>query len=154
MNERLEEYDGTTAAVRTEHLPAEEVEFMRWKAERWMKIHHIPAVVRHDPGFVLFQGWKMWAHTFRGSSIRSALGLESDKKVFERYRAIRRAEREYVSKMRGWKHVADATFRVLAVGRRAIPAPAPTPVLWFQEPLLYRVVEHRQQRSVISRPLV
>jgi hypothetical protein len=29
-------------------------------------------------------------------SIRSALGLESEKKVFERYREIRRAEREYV----------------------------------------------------------
>jgi hypothetical protein len=52
--------------------------------------------LRHDPGFVLFQGWKMLLHTFRGSSIRSALGLESDKKVFERYRAIRRAEREYL----------------------------------------------------------
>jgi hypothetical protein len=38
----------------------------------------------------------MLAHTFRGSSIRSALGLESEKKVFERYRAIRRSEREYV----------------------------------------------------------
>src|SRR5271165_3640900 len=96
MNERLEEYDGTTAVVRTEHLPAEEVEFMRWKAERWMKVHHIPVAIKHDPGFVLFQGWKMLFHTFRGSSIRSALGLESDKKVFERYRAIRRAEREYV----------------------------------------------------------
>jgi anaerobic magnesium-protoporphyrin IX monomethyl ester cyclase len=45
---------------------------------------------------VLTAGWKMLAHTFRGSSIRSALGLESDKKVFERYREIRRAEREYV----------------------------------------------------------
>ncbi len=96
MNERLEEYDGTTAVVRTEHLPAEEVEFMRWKAERWMKVHHVPAALKHDPGFVLFKGWKMLAHTFRGSSIRSALGLESDKKVFERYREIRRAEREYV----------------------------------------------------------
>ena len=96
MNERLEEYDGTTAVVRTEHLPAEEVEFMRWRAERWMKVHHIPAALRHDPGFVVFQGWKMLAHTFRGSSIRSALGLESEKKVFERYRAIRRIEREYV----------------------------------------------------------
>ena len=96
MNERLEEYDGTTAVVRTEHLPAEEIEFMRWKAERWMKVHHIPVAIRHDPKFVLFSGWKMLAHTFRGSSIRSALGLESDKKVFERYRAIRRAEREYV----------------------------------------------------------
>ena len=96
MNERLEEYDGTTAVVRTEHLPAEEVEFMRWRAERWMKLHHIPAALRHDPGFVLFRGWKMLLHTFRGSSVRSALGLENEKKVFERYRAIRRAEREYV----------------------------------------------------------
>jgi anaerobic magnesium-protoporphyrin IX monomethyl ester cyclase len=96
MNEQLEEYDGTTAVVRTEHLPAEEVEFMRWKAERWMKVHHVPAALRHDPWFVLFQGWKMLAHTFRGSSIRSALGLESEQKVFERYRAIRRTERDYV----------------------------------------------------------
>jgi radical SAM superfamily enzyme YgiQ (UPF0313 family) len=96
MNERLEEYDGTTAVVRTEHLPAEEVEFMRWKAERWMKVHHIPQALKHDPKFVLTTGWKMLGHTFRGSSIRSALGLESEKKVFERYREIRRAEREYV----------------------------------------------------------
>jgi hypothetical protein len=96
MNERLEEYDGTTAVVRTEHLPAEEVEFLRWKAERWMKVHHIPAALKHDPKFVLTTGWKMLGHTFRGSSIRSALGLESDRKVFERYREIRRAEREYV----------------------------------------------------------
>jgi anaerobic magnesium-protoporphyrin IX monomethyl ester cyclase len=96
MNERLEEYDGTTAVVRTEHLSAEEVEFMRWKAERWMKVHHVPAALKHDPGFVLLRGWKMLKHTFRGSSIWSALGLESQKKVFERYREIRRAEREYV----------------------------------------------------------
>jgi hypothetical protein len=52
--------------------------------------------LKHDPKFVLFSGWKMLQHTFRGSSIRSALGLESDKKVFQRYRAIRQAEREYV----------------------------------------------------------
>jgi anaerobic magnesium-protoporphyrin IX monomethyl ester cyclase len=96
MNERLEEYDGTTAVVRTEHLPAEEVEFMRWKAERWMKLQHVPVALKHDPGFVLFRGWRMLLHTFRGSSLRSMLGLESDRKVFERYREIRRAEREYV----------------------------------------------------------
>ena len=96
MNEALEEYDGTTAVVRTEHIPAEEVEFMRWKAERWMKFRHIPVALRHDPGFVVFRGWRMLWHTFRGSSIRSMLGLESDRKVFERYREIRRAEREYV----------------------------------------------------------
>ena len=96
QNERLEEYDGTTAVVRTQHLPAEEVEFMRWKAERWMKTHHMPAVLRHDPWFVLTHAPKMLAHTFRGSSIRSALGLESERKAFERYKAIRHAEREYV----------------------------------------------------------
>jgi len=96
MNERLEEYDGTTAVVRTAHLAAEEVEFIRWKAERWIKVQHLPVALRHDPGFVLFRGWKMLLHTFRGSSIRSMFGLESEQKVFERYREIRRAEREYV----------------------------------------------------------
>src|ERR1700684_311760 len=96
INEQLEEYDGTTAVVRTDHVPAEEVEFMRWKAERWMKVHNFPVVLQHDPKFVLTTGWKMLGQTCRGSSIRSALGLESQKKVFERYREIRRAEREYV----------------------------------------------------------
>ncbi len=96
QNERLEEYDGTTAVVRTEHLSAEEVEFMRWKAERWMKTRHIPAVFRHDPWFVFTHSPKMLAHTFRGSSIRSALGLEDQKKAFQRYKTIRQAEREYV----------------------------------------------------------
>jgi len=94
--DRMEEYDGTTAVVRTEHLEAEEVEFLRWKAERWMKTRHIPAVLRHDPWFVLTQTPKMLAHTFRGSSIRSVLGLESERKTFQRYKAIRREEREYV----------------------------------------------------------
>src|SRR5262249_8055214 len=40
INENLEAYDGTTAVVRTEHMAAEEVEFLRWKAERWMKLRH------------------------------------------------------------------------------------------------------------------
>jgi radical SAM superfamily enzyme YgiQ (UPF0313 family) len=96
QNERLEEYDGTTAVVRTEHVPADEVEFMRWKAERWMKTQHIPAVFRHDPWFVLTHSRKMLAHTFRGSSFRSALGLEDERQAFQRYKDIRRAEREYV----------------------------------------------------------
>ena len=96
MNERLEEYDGTTAVVRTEHLEAEEVEFLRWKAERWMKLKHVPVALRHDPTWVLFKGWKMFFHTFRGSSVKSMLGLESDRKAFQRYKEIRRVEREYV----------------------------------------------------------
>ena len=56
VNRRVEEYDGTTAVTRSAHLDAEEIEFMRWKAERWMKVRHMPTVVRHDPGFVLRNG--------------------------------------------------------------------------------------------------
>jgi radical SAM superfamily enzyme YgiQ (UPF0313 family) len=94
--QRLEEYDGTTAVVRTEHVPAEEIEYMRWKAERWMKIRHMPAAFRHDPWFVIRNARKMFAHTFRGSTLRSALGLESSRKAFQRYKAIREQERVYV----------------------------------------------------------
>jgi anaerobic magnesium-protoporphyrin IX monomethyl ester cyclase len=94
--ERLEEYDGTTAVVKTEHVAAEEIEYMRWKAERWMKTRHMPAVFRHDPWFVTRHAPQMLAHTFRGSTVRSALGLESSWQVFQRYKAMRRQEREYV----------------------------------------------------------
>jgi hypothetical protein len=38
----------------------------------------------------------MLAHTFRGSTIRTWLGLEDDRRAFERYRAIRRRERDYL----------------------------------------------------------
>jgi radical SAM superfamily enzyme YgiQ (UPF0313 family) len=96
ISNRVEEYDGTTAVVRTEHLPAEEVEFMRWRAERWMKLRHMPVAVRRRPLFVLLHGHRMLAHTFRGSSLKSSLGLEDERKAFERYRAIRRAERTYL----------------------------------------------------------
>ena len=54
VTEHVEEYDGTTAVVRTEHLEAEEIEFLRWQAERWMKCITCPRL-RHDPGFVLRQ---------------------------------------------------------------------------------------------------
>lgn len=94
--ERLEEYDGTTAVVATEHLAPEEIEYERWRAERWMKTAHMPAVIAKEPWFVLRNWFAMLHHTFRGSSLRSALGLESDRKVFERYRAIRNQERVYL----------------------------------------------------------
>jgi radical SAM superfamily enzyme YgiQ (UPF0313 family) len=96
INERLEEYDGTTAVVKTEHVSAEEAEYMRWKAERWMKVRHIPAVLRHNPMFVLKNAPKMFGHTFRGSSFRNFLGLEDEHAAFARYREIRRAERAYI----------------------------------------------------------
>jgi len=95
-SDRVDEYDGTTAVVRTEHLSTDEIEFMRWHAERWMKVRHIPAVLRHYPGFVMRHGRRMLAHTFRGSTWRSAIGLEDSRAVFARYKAIRRAEREYL----------------------------------------------------------
>jgi hypothetical protein len=95
INENLEAYDGTTAVVRTEPLPAEEIEFLRWRAERWMKARHMAAVLRRHPRFVLRNWRRMLAHTFRGGSFWKALvRLEDERRAFARYRAIREAERD------------------------------------------------------------
>jgi anaerobic magnesium-protoporphyrin IX monomethyl ester cyclase len=96
VSDQLEEYDGTTAVVKTTHLEAEDVEFRRWQAERWMKVRHMPAAFRHDPWFVLTHAHQMFAHTFRGASWKTWLGLEDERTAFARYREIRRGEREYV----------------------------------------------------------
>ena len=96
VTDRVEEYDGTTAVVKTRYLSADDIEFSRWRSERWMKVRHLPAVVRHYPLFVMKNGAKMLAHTFRGSTWRSALGFEDSRAVFARYKAIRRAERQYM----------------------------------------------------------
>jgi radical SAM superfamily enzyme YgiQ (UPF0313 family) len=96
VNRRLEEYDGTTAVTRSAYLDSAEIEFMRWKAERWMKVRHMPTAFRHDPGFVLRHARGMLAHTFRGTTWRSIVGLESSREVFARYRAIRAQERRYL----------------------------------------------------------
>ena len=96
VSDDVDEYDGTTAVVRSEHLGADEIEFMRWRAERWMKLRHLWPVLVHSPWFVLRHGHEMLAHTFRGLSWRSLLGLESDEAVFARYKEIRRMERRYL----------------------------------------------------------
>ena len=96
VNDRVEEYDGTTAVVRSEKLDSEEIEFLRWRAERWMKTAHFPVALIRNPKFVLRSGLKMLAHTFRGCTIRTILGLEDEHKAFQRYRAIRQAERAYI----------------------------------------------------------
>ena len=96
INERVEEYDGTTAVVRSEKLPAEEIEFLRWRAERWMKLGHFPIALARNPKFVLKQGMKMLLHTFRGCTWRTLFGLEDERKAFARYRAIRMQERVYM----------------------------------------------------------
>jgi anaerobic magnesium-protoporphyrin IX monomethyl ester cyclase len=92
----FEEYDGTTAVVRSEHLSSLEIEFLRWKAERWIKLRHFPKALLHDPLFVLRHGREMLGHTFRGSSWKSFLGLEDQRAAFARYRAIRQSERRYL----------------------------------------------------------
>jgi hypothetical protein len=95
VNEAVEEYDGTTTVVRTEHLSAEDVEFMRWRAERWIKVRHMPDAFAHDTWFVLTHWHRMLRHTFRGTTWRTWLGLESTRDAFRRYKAIRRREREF-----------------------------------------------------------
>jgi anaerobic magnesium-protoporphyrin IX monomethyl ester cyclase len=77
-------------------VTADEVEFLRWRAERWMKARHFWPALTHNPAFVLRHGVEMFRHTFRGSSLKWLVGLEGDREVFARYQAIRRAEREYL----------------------------------------------------------
>jgi radical SAM superfamily enzyme YgiQ (UPF0313 family) len=96
INERLEEYDGTTAVVKSEHLPAVDIEFMRWRAERWMKLRHMPVAFAHDPWYILRNSRRMFTHTFRGSTLMDLLGFGDEQKSFQNYRAIRQSEREYL----------------------------------------------------------
>jgi radical SAM superfamily enzyme YgiQ (UPF0313 family) len=96
VNSRVEEYDGTSAVTRSAHLDADEIEYLRWKADRWMKLRHIPAAFRLYPRFVLTHGRRMLAHTFRGTTWRSLVGLESSRDVFRRYKQIREKERNYL----------------------------------------------------------
>src|SRR4051812_17878558 len=92
----VEQYDGTTAVVRTHSMPSEEIEFMRWRAERWMKVRHMPKAFRSSPGFVVRNAVPMLRHTMRGSTLKTWLGLEPEKEAFRRYKKIRVAERQYL----------------------------------------------------------
>jgi radical SAM superfamily enzyme YgiQ (UPF0313 family) len=96
VDEDVNHYDGTTAVVRTEQVPAEEIEFLRWRAERWMKLRHFPVAMWHSPAFVLRHGLSMLAHTFAGTTLKSLVGLESERAVFARFREQRRRERTLV----------------------------------------------------------
>jgi anaerobic magnesium-protoporphyrin IX monomethyl ester cyclase len=92
VDDDVSHYNGTTAVVRSEHVSADDIEFLRWRAERWMKVKHMPAAFRHSPLFVLRHSLEMLSHTFAGSTLRSALGLENERAVFARYRERRRQE--------------------------------------------------------------
>jgi radical SAM superfamily enzyme YgiQ (UPF0313 family) len=85
-HDRVQEYDGTTAVVSNETMAGEEIEFQRWRAERWMKVRHMPRAFRDNPGFVLRHAAGMFAHTFRGSTFKTWLGLEGPREAFNRYK--------------------------------------------------------------------
>jgi hypothetical protein len=100
VTEDVEEYDGTTAVVRTGSLEPDDIEYLRWRAERWMKVRHLPVVFRHDTGFVARHGLSMLRHTFRGMRLRTWIGLEPERAAFDRYKQIRRRERQYLDESR------------------------------------------------------
>src|SRR3954464_12868177 len=93
VDEDVSHYDGTTAVVRSEHVAADDIEFLRWRAERWMKVKHMPAALAHSPMFILKNALGMLTHTFAGTSLRSLVGLQDDRAVFERFRQQRRRQR-------------------------------------------------------------
>jgi radical SAM superfamily enzyme YgiQ (UPF0313 family) len=93
-HDRLEEYDGTTAVVRSAEVPAAEIEVLRWRAERWIKLRHFPAALRHSPAFCLRHGPAMIRHVFRGASPRNWLTRSPARAAFARYRRLRAAERD------------------------------------------------------------
>ncbi len=97
VDEDVSHYDGTTAVVRSEYLSADDIEFLRWRAERWMKLKHLPAAFAHSPGFILRHWFRMLTHTFAGTTIKSVLGLESDEAVFARFRELRRIQRAHTA---------------------------------------------------------
>jgi hypothetical protein len=94
VDDDVSHYDGTSAVVRSQHVPADEIEFRRWRAERWIKLKHFPRVCLHSPRFVARHGIGMLSHTFAGSNWRSCLGLEDSRRVFERFRTQRKTERQ------------------------------------------------------------
>ena len=94
VDEDVAHYDGTTAVVRTEHVPP-----TRWSScggvlSDGSSCGTCRRRCRHSPGFVLRHGRAMLAHTFAGTTVRSMLGLESERDVFDRFRERRRRERE------------------------------------------------------------
>ena len=74
-------------------MAAGEIEFMRWRAERWIKMKHFPNAALHSPAFVVRHGREMLRHTFAGCSWRSFFSAEGEREAFVRFKAVRAAER-------------------------------------------------------------
>jgi hypothetical protein len=96
VSDKAEEYDGVTAIVRSHSLEAEEIEFLRWRAERWLMIRHMPYVLRHNPVFCIRHMRQVLGHYYQGCTLKSLLHLEDERKAFARYRALHQAQRQYV----------------------------------------------------------
>ena len=97
FNRNTEDYDGTTAVVRTKHVSGERLEFLRWRAERWLKMRHaFKTLLRLRPLFLLQHALEMFCFTFRGCTWRTFLGLEPEQHAFARYKELRTLEREYL----------------------------------------------------------
>ena len=94
VDEDVSHYDGTTAVVRSETMTAEDIEFMRWRAERWIKLKHFPNAALHNPGFVVRHGREMLTHTFAGCTWRSFFSKKAEREAFARFKAVRASERQ------------------------------------------------------------
>jgi len=95
-SDRVEEYDGTTSVVACENLTNEEIEFLRWQAERWIKLRHYWILLKHDPLFIVRNARRILGFNFRGSTIKTFLRLEDERLAYQRYRVMRSGERSYV----------------------------------------------------------
>ncbi len=99
VNTNVEEYDGTTAVVKSKYLDADEIEFLRWRAERWMKTRHFPKALWHDPLYVARHARRMFQHTFRGATWKTMVGLEDERVAFRRYKELRKRERDFLPEL-------------------------------------------------------
>ena len=96
VNDRVEEYDGTTAVVRTAHLEAEEIEFLRWRAERWMKVRHLPQRPAALSRLRASGTCRRCARTRSAAAPGDRRWAWRGSARFRRYKRLRAGEREYV----------------------------------------------------------
>ena len=121
VNEDVDEYDGTTAVVRTEYA-----------GRRRDRVHALARRTLDEsaafPGRAActirvrrpLNARRMMRHTFRGSTLRTLLGLEDEREAFRRYKAIRRKEREFFPEDRGTNRCSRRS-----ASRRLNPEPEP-----------------------------
>jgi len=121
VDEDVAHYDGTTAVVRSEKMSADDIEFMRWRAERWIKLRHFPQAARRNPGFVVRHGLEMLGHTFAGCTWRSFFSRRAEREAFARFKKVRAREREQLS-----RNLEPAIARrPLRASRFPVPIPNP-----------------------------